>query len=66
MTRASPKYDPYRSIAVEPDSQRAKVTLPCVPGAKEGVTYTTVAFTPEPDGRGAHMRGKVKTRRRRG
>ena len=54
----------YRGLVYENPDIRTKVTLPRVIGAEEGVNYRTVPFRQEPDGRGDHMRAKVKTRRR--
>ena len=56
--------DPYRGLISDSPEIRTKVTLPRVIGAEEGVNYRTVPFRQEPDGRGNHMRAKIKTRRR--
>lgn len=57
--------DPYRTLMYERGDSRPKVTLARVFSVEEGRTYCTVPFTDEPDGRGAHMREKVKARRQR-
>jgi len=63
MTRASPAYDPCRTLAYETAWQRPKVTLPRVPGAEEGVTYTTVPFAQRRTLEGEHMVRRMLKRR---
>lgn len=44
------------------EKTRAKVTLSRVPGGEEGQGYSSIPFVLVSDGRGDHMRGRVKRR----
>lgn len=45
------------------NDERKPVTLPRVPGVDQGHGYITVVVKLEDDGRGEHMRLKIKRRR---